>query len=84
MLALPEISSRARLLRWAGVVATGLLACAMQARAQATVAANTLADLSLEQLREVVVSTVSRADETLGRAPAAIYVISAEDIRAPA
>jgi iron complex outermembrane receptor protein len=40
-----------------------------------------LADLPLEQLREVVVMTVSRQDERLDRAPASAYVISAEDIR---
>ncbi len=40
-----------------------------------------LADLSLEQLRDVVVQTVSRYDEPLDRAAASVYVITAEDIR---
>ncbi|MEO5881677.1 MAG: TonB-dependent receptor [Caldimonas sp.] len=40
-----------------------------------------LADLSLEQLRDVVVTTVSRREQRLDRVAAAVYVITAEDIR---
>ena len=40
-----------------------------------------LADLSLEQLSNIVVTLVSRRDETLADAAASIYVITAEDIR---
>jgi iron complex outermembrane recepter protein len=40
-----------------------------------------LADLSLEQLRDVVVVTVSRFEERLDRAAASAYVITADDIR---
>jgi iron complex outermembrane receptor protein len=40
-----------------------------------------LADLSLEQLSEVVVSSVSRREERLDRSAASVYVISGEDIR---
>ncbi len=40
-----------------------------------------LADLSFEQLREVVVTTVSRFEERLDKAAASVYVISAETIR---
>ena len=40
-----------------------------------------LADLSLEQLSNVEVTSVSRHTESLADAPASIYVISAEDIR---
>jgi iron complex outermembrane recepter protein len=40
-----------------------------------------LADLSLEQLREVVVVTVSRRQERLDRAAASVFVITNEDIR---
>ncbi|MEP7301839.1 MAG: TonB-dependent receptor [Caldimonas sp.] len=40
-----------------------------------------LADLSLEQLRDVVVTTVSRVEERLDRVAASVYVISADDIR---
>ncbi|MEO8038563.1 MAG: TonB-dependent receptor [Betaproteobacteria bacterium] len=40
-----------------------------------------LVDLSLEQLSNIVVSSVSRHDEPLSQAPASVYVISAEDIR---
>ena len=56
------------------------LACAASAAAQTQIAAN-LADLSLEQLSNIVVSTVSGRDAPLSRAAASIYVINAEDIR---
>ena len=56
--------------------------CASAALAQGTtLAARDLADLSLEQLANVVVSSVSRRDEPLTRVPAAIYVITGSDIR---
>ena len=44
-------------------------------------AARELADLSLEQLSNIVVHSVSRRDEPLARAASSIYVISGEDIR---
>ena len=40
-----------------------------------------LADLSLEQLANITVSSVSRRTERVTEAPASIYVITAEDIR---
>jgi iron complex outermembrane receptor protein len=40
-----------------------------------------LADLSLEQLRDIVVSTVSRRSERLDRVAASVFVITADDIR---
>lgn len=43
--------------------------------------ATDLADLSLEELGNVVVTSVSRRQERLAAAPASIYVISREDIR---
>ncbi|CAN7327592.1 TonB-dependent receptor plug domain-containing protein [Rhizobacter sp. LjRoot28] len=48
-----------------------------------TAAASTpeYADLSLEQLSEVTVSSVSRRAERLDAVPAAVFVIQAEDIR---
>lgn len=46
-----------------------------------TLAASNLADLSLEQLGSIVVTSVSRREERLGSAAASVYVISAEDIR---
>ena len=46
-----------------------------------TLAARDLADFTLEQLSNVVVTSVSRREETLLRAPASIYVISGADIR---
>ena len=44
-------------------------------------AASEFADMSLEQLSSILVTSVSRQEEPLGSAAAAIYVISAEDIR---
>ncbi len=41
----------------------------------------TLGELSLEQLGDVEVTSVSRAPQALSTAPAAIYVISQDDIR---
>ena len=49
--------------------------------AQPTSVAANLADLSLEQLGNIVVTSVSRREEPLAEAPASIYVITAEDIR---
>lgn len=43
--------------------------------------ARSLVDLSLEQLSNIVVTSVSRREEPLSRAAASIYVITAEDIR---
>ena len=40
-----------------------------------------LEDLSLEQLTEIHVTSVSRREERLASAPASIYVITADDIR---
>jgi iron complex outermembrane receptor protein len=40
-----------------------------------------LADLSLEELAEVPVTSVSRHAEPVSRAPASVFVITAEDIR---
>lgn len=62
----------------------GLLALAATP-AQATTSGQqrvaSLADLSLEQLRDVVVTTVSRGEQRLDRVGASVFVISAEDIR---
>jgi iron complex outermembrane receptor protein len=44
-------------------------------------ASRDLADLSLEQLANVVVTSVSGRAETLARAAASVYVISGDDIR---
>jgi iron complex outermembrane recepter protein len=40
-----------------------------------------IADLSLEQLTRITVTSVSRREETLVEAPASIFLITAEDIR---
>jgi iron complex outermembrane receptor protein len=62
-------------------VAAALLALP-QARAQDRVTvARALADLSLEELSNIVVTTVSGRAEPLSRALASVFVISGEDIR---
>jgi len=62
------------------LAALAALGCTAGAQAQTQLAAN-LADLSLEQLSGIVVSTVSGRDAPLSRAAASIYVISHDDIR---
>ena len=49
--------------------------------AASTLAAADLADLTLEQLANVIVTSVSRREERLGQAAASVYVISRDDIR---
>ena len=58
-----------------------LLAWATSGAANAQTLASNLADLSLEQLGSIVVTTVSRRAEPLAGAPASVYVITGEDIR---
>ena len=60
---------------WLTIAAAGGAAAGMQT------AAADLADLTLEQLGNVVVTSVSRRPQPIGRAAASIYVISHEDIR---
>ncbi|MDB5940859.1 MAG: hypothetical protein JWQ13_425 [Ramlibacter sp.] len=51
------------------------------AQAQTAVAANSLADLSLEQLSNIEVTSVSGRAESLRDAAASIFVITSDDIR---
>ncbi|MDB5953763.1 TonB-dependent receptor [Ramlibacter sp.] len=55
--------------------------CAPQARAQQVSAGASLAELSLEELSALPVTSVSGRPESLRSAPASVFVISAEDIR---
>ncbi len=59
-------------------------ACALEARAQVAAAHDPgplpLADYSLEQLSDIVVTSVSRQSEPLARAAASVFVIGAADI----
>lgn len=59
------------------------LACAplQPAHATGTLTARAVADLSLEELRNVVVLSVSRREQRLADAAASIYVISGDEIR---
>ena len=66
--------------RGGGIAALLLLALVVPVRADQRIAAN-LADMSLEQLANVVVTSVSRRNEKLSDAAASIYVITADDIR---
>ena len=60
-------------------VGLALLATAIPGHAQD--AGTDVTSLSLEQLANVEITSVSRRPEPLGKAPASIYVITAEDIR---
>ena len=66
-----------------GALATGLALSAWPVAAAPAGRADAegLADLSLEQLRDVVVTTVARGEQRLDRVAASVYVIGADDIR---
>lgn len=57
-----------------------VLSIASSARA-AAVAEGDIADLSLEQLNEIVITSVTRQQEMLNNAAASVFIISATDIR---
>jgi iron complex outermembrane recepter protein len=65
------------------LIASLLLACAARARAETSddARAGELRQLSLEQLMNVEVTSVAKEPQKLLRAPAAIQVITSEDIR---
>jgi len=67
------------MLRYAGVIATLVLGCvcAPAARAQSI---EDLRQMSIDQLADVSVSSVTKSSEPLRDAPAAIYVITHDDI----
>jgi iron complex outermembrane receptor protein len=67
----------ARALLFAVAITTAIAAGAEPTAVQVS----SLADLSLEQLTNIEVTSVSRRAEPLADAPASIFVISAEDIR---
>ncbi|HSI53454.1 MAG: TonB-dependent receptor plug domain-containing protein [Ramlibacter sp.] len=58
-----------------------LAACSFAAAAQTQLAASNLVDLSLEQLANIEVVSVSKRPQRLADVAATTYVISAEDIR---
>jgi iron complex outermembrane receptor protein len=62
-------------------LALALGAFVLPARAPADAVADDLAELSLEQLGEIQVSSVSRRSERLADVPASVYVIHGEDVR---
>ncbi|HLL18291.1 MAG TPA: TonB-dependent receptor plug domain-containing protein, partial [Rubrivivax sp.] len=59
----------------------GLLLAGVAVAALGKTSSTQLADLSLEQLSDLVVGTVSRFDEPLEGAAASVYIITADDIR---
>jgi iron complex outermembrane receptor protein len=65
----------------AGLGAAGFLLAAVPASAQQMAAAENFEGLSIEQLANVEITSVSRRPEPLAQAPASIFVISSEDIR---
>jgi len=65
---------------WRLALIGGILVCSV-ARADVQLAASNLADLSLEQLSDIVVTSVSRRAQSLADAPASVYVITHEEIR---
>ena len=67
--------------RAVALVAAALSPLAAHALAPSIAAAPDITELSLEQLTNVVVTSVSRREERLVDAPASIFVITAEDIR---
>ncbi len=71
--------TRGRVRRLAVAVALGC--CAVVAPAQPVADAGSLADLSLEQLTNIVVTSVSRRAQSLADAPASVYVITHDEIR---
>lgn len=63
------------------LVFSGMCIVAPPAAAQPVAAPGSLAELSLEQLSELPVTSVSGRPESLRSAPASVFVISGEDIR---
>lgn len=65
------------------LAAMSLIACAVQAQANVTevAALRQLADLSLEQLGSIEVTSVSGRAQSLQEAAASVFVITAQDIR---
>lgn len=63
------------------ILATAFAAASMGPASAAVVKSPDLADLSLEQLTRITVTSASRREERLLAAPASIFVITADDIR---
>lgn len=86
---IPPAMARARhrprlraLARWLGTgLAAGLVCASGPVRAADVPAAPSLAGASLEELMNVRVTTVSRGESTIGKSPAAVFVITTEMIR---
>lgn len=69
------------LLSVALLVAPGATLCVPVSSGQTTAPPGDIADLSLEQLSDIVITSLSRQESRLASAPAALYIVSADDIR---
>lgn len=76
----PMVPGRRRRMSRLSLLLAGLLALSAHAEEGARLAGE-FADLSIEELANIDVTSVSRRPERLQDAPAAVYVITAEDIR---
>jgi iron complex outermembrane receptor protein len=70
-----------RMIRWAVKTIVGLFAFVFLHGFAASPPLKDLADLSLEELSQIEVTSVSKRAERLADAPASIFVITGEDIR---
>jgi iron complex outermembrane receptor protein len=77
--------ARDRFIRSSSTAFGGLLFAALSITAHAetpqSLASSELSDLSLEQLSNIEVTSVSKRPESIAEAPSSIYVITASDIR---
>src|SRR2546428_14189268 len=77
-----EISSTCSMLaRWRRAFVFNVLFLASAAVGAQTMRVADIADLSIEELGNIQITSVSRHPERLSDAPAAIFVITREDIR---
>src|SRR5882762_7912119 len=83
LLAMLRAEKRAQALAFAALilsVVTVALSCFVAGANAQTLATSSLADMSLEELANLEVTSVSRRAERLADAPAALYVITGDDI----
>ncbi|HEY0962608.1 MAG TPA: TonB-dependent receptor [Pseudomonadales bacterium] len=66
---------------WARLMLSTVCICIAQAHAQDAFSPQQLASLSLEDLANLEITSVSRRSQSVADAPASIYVITANDIR---
>lgn len=67
--------------KFSRTASAGAIAAALLAAPASAIVSDDLDSLSIEELTRIEVTSVSKRSESIGSAPAAIYVISADDIR---